>query len=270
MLTPEEAGFVTAICSRLAGLRVDPRKLYPIETRLAPLARREGLASVSDLINRLRKGEERLVWHAVEAMAQAETAFFRDNLPFEQFRDQILPALAKVRGEEPVNVWSAGCATGQEAYSLAMCAEQAGVRIRLLGSDISESSLRKAQGGLYTQFEIQRGLPARMLVEHFEKDGETWMVNVRLRHQVRWRRINLIGDLSAMPKFDVIFCRNLIVGLEDQAAAKVAANLAEHLTEEGVLVTGLKDVLPASASDLSPIAGRPGLYRHAAANREAA
>lgn len=259
MLSPDDIAFISGLCRRRAGLKIDPARAYPVESRLSPLARREGMESCEALIARVRGGDERLAWMAVEAMAQAETSFFRDRLPFEQFESDLLPNLAKLRGERPISVWSAACATGQEVYSLAMTAARlASIQVDFFASDLAESALRKAQSGLYTQFEIQRGLPARMLVDHFEKSGEAWRISDRMRAQIRWRRVNLISDLSGLPRFDIIFCRNLLSLLDDPFRARVLESLAARLAPDGVLVLGLKET---AQGLLAPVEGRPGLYR---------
>ena len=143
-MTPDDIRLVVALCRQRAGLAIDPARTYLIESRLAPLARRESYGSVGELIAGLRaRREEPLIWALVEAMTASETAFFRDRTPFHLFRDEILPTLSRMRGPEPIRIWSAGCSTGQEAYSLAMIAEagqgvEPGARIEVYGSDLSE------------------------------------------------------------------------------------------------------------------------------------
>jgi chemotaxis protein methyltransferase CheR len=265
-MTPEDIQLLVALCRSRAGLRVDPAKTYLIESRLAPLARREGYNSVEDLIAGLKvRREEPLIWAMVEAMTVNETAFFRDRTPFQQLRDEVLPTLSRLRGGEPIRVWSAGCATGQEAYSLAMIAEEGqgiepGVRIDIYGSDISERCLEKAQSGVYTQFEVQRGLPIRLLVQHFEKIEENWRLSPRIRQRVRWKRINLAADLSNVGRFDVILCRHVLGGLDEATRRRLLEGLAAALPADGFLVLGLNES-PAGLSDaFRPVSGRPGLF----------
>lgn len=261
MLNADDVTLIAGLCRRRAGLKIDPGRAYPVESRLSPLARREGAASCEALIDRVRGGDDRLAWLAVEAMAQGETSFFRDRLPFDQFETHLLPSLARIRGDRPISVWSAACGSGQEVYSLAMAAARLpSIQVDFFASDLSETALRKAQSGLYTQFEIQRGLPARMLVDHFEKSGEAWRISDRMRAQIRWRRVNLIGDLSGLPSFDVIFCRNLLSLLDESFQARVLESLAARLAPDGVLVLGLKESAQASGGALTAVEGRPGLY----------
>lgn len=258
-----------------SGMVVDPSKTYSIETRLGPLARREGFSSIGELITAVRtRRDDRLMWAVTEAMASTETSFFRDETPFNQFRDEMLPKLTAQRGGAPIKVWSAACASGQEAYSLAMVVEEeraklAGTQVELFASDLSEICIEKSQAGLYTQFEIQRGLPIRFLLRYFEKAGEMWRVQPSLRQAVRWKRINLLADLTPLGRFDVIFCRYAIGQFDEPTRRRVLGQLALALPEDGYLVLGLTET--AAGSDaLRPVPGQPGLYMRNPAYRAAA
>ena len=263
----EDLDLIVALSRGRAGLRIDPEKIYLIESRLAPLARREGFGSIADMLDALReRKEDRLAWAMVEAMTLNETSFFRDPQVFAYLASEVAPALAHRRGPggAPLRIWSAGCATGQEPYSLAMALDErrgdlGGVQIDLYGSDISERCMEKAQSGLFTQFEVQRGLPIRKLVEHFEKSDEMWQLAPRIRQMVRWRRINLLVDLTPLGQFDVILCRNVCGGLEEAARAKILGSLAQRLAPDGLLVLGVTET--AGNDAFLPIAGMGGLYR---------
>lgn len=249
-----------------AGVRIETEKPYLIESRLAPLARRENYDSIDALIAALRsKREERLIWAVVEALCRSETRFFRDRETFAQLRDQVLPALSQRRRETPIRIWSAACATGQEVYSMAIAAAEApglvpGARFEFFGSDLSERSLEKAQAGIYTQFEVQRGLPIRLLIKYFENQDDTWAISPRIRQMVRWRRINLLADLSAMGRFDVILLRNVLGGMEASLRGKVARALAALLPEDGVLVLDPEDDASEIDELLTPAPGGRGIY----------
>ena len=264
------------VCATRAGLKVDPEKAYLLESRLGPVARREGFASIDDLIDSLRtRAEERLVWGVVEAMAFRETSFFRDRAPFEAFRDHILPALARQREGQPIRIWSAACGSGQEVYSLAMMVDEQeetppGVKVELFASDISERALEKAQSGLYTQFEVQRGLPIRQLVRHFDKAEDMWVISPRIRQTVRWRRVNLLSDLGGVGPFDAIFCRHALPLMVEAVRPKVLKGLAGALAPDGFLMLG-EDEAPEGADEaLQPVAGQPGVYARNPAFRVAA
>jgi len=220
-MKPEDIETVRALVHARSGVVIDPEKTYQMETGLGPVARRAGFASLSDLIQAIRsRHDERLLWAATEALTSSETSFFRDRAPFQAFREEILPTLVEQRGDKPIRIWCAACGTGQEPYSLAMIiddeqAKLGGARIELFASDISERSLEKAQTGVYSQFEVQRGLPIRLLVRHFEKVDDRWVLSPRIRQMVRWRRINLLADLSSLGRFDVIFCRNVVSSFDE-------------------------------------------------------
>lgn len=265
-MTRDDAELVAHLCGARAGLKVDPDKAYLMESRLSPVARREGFGAIEDLIRTVRElREERLIWAVVEAMAYSETSFFRDRAPFDLFRDEVLPTLARLRHDQPLRVWSAACGSGQEIYSLAMIAEgeravMPGVKVEFFASDLSERALEKAQTGLYTQFEIQRGLPIRKLVDHFEPSDDMWQLSPRIRQMIRWRRVNLVADLSSLGLYDVIFCRHVLSGLVDRMRVRVLESLSAALNADGFLVLGPDDS-PAGLTDaLRPAPGRPGLY----------
>jgi len=266
-VTAEEIAQLVALCRARAGLKVAADKTYLIESRLAPVARREGYDTISDMIAAVQaRREEPLIWAVVEAMASGETSFYRDREPFREFRDEIAPQLARVRGGAPVKVWSAACATGQEVYSLAMSAiEMAeadpGVRIEFAASDLSRLALERAQSGIFNQFEVQRGLPIRKLERYFEKDGEQWRIGEDVRRRVRWRRINLIAGLRQIGRFDVVFCRYALGHMTEEAQRKVVEDLTFILPDDGVLVLGLKEQIAGLSEAFQPVIGRPALYR---------
>jgi chemotaxis protein methyltransferase CheR len=266
-MNPTEIAQVVSLCRACAGLKVAPDKTYLMESRLAPVARREGYDSISDLLAAVReRRDDPLVWAAVEAMAAGESAFFRDRAPFAQFRDEIVPQLLRARGGGPIRVWSAACGAGQEVYSLAMLVAELAeaepdVRIELAASDLSKLALERAQSGLYNQFEVQRGLPIRLLARHFDKEGDEWRLAADVRRRVKWRRINLIAGLRQIGRFDVVFCRYVLSGMTEDAQRKVIDDLACLVPEDGYLVLGVKEPVVAMGHAFQPVVGRPGLYR---------
>jgi chemotaxis protein methyltransferase CheR len=202
-------------------------------------------------------------------MSPAETGFFRDPETFELIAERVLPTLARGREGKPLRIWAAACGTGQEVYSLAMLlADQplAGAAFELTGSDLSERRLEKAQSGLYSQFEVQRGLSAHRLVRHFENAEEGFVLSPRIRATVRWRRVNLIEDLSRLGRFDLVLCRNFIAGLTEPARARALANLAGALAPGGILALGSSETAPG----LSPAPGLAGFHQRAEGERAAA
>lgn len=260
-MTPRDGAFVAELCGRKAGLYVDPAKIYLLESRLAPVARREGFGAVAELVAAIRdRGDERLAWAAVEAMTLPETSFFRDPDVFAILRERILPDLARAREGQPVRIWCAACGSGQEVYSLAMMLADAGpLNVELFASDVSARQLEKAQSGLYTQFEVQRGLPARVLVRHFEKREEMFAIAPRIRQMVRWRRVNLIDDITRLGRFEMVLCRNLMGSLTDEAQPKVMRGLAHAVRKGGCLVMGAEETADLSLG-LAPVEGAVGVF----------
>ena len=270
-MSPSDFDFLIGLARDTAGLDLRADKAFFAETRLAPLARREGLASTDALVARIRTGEApALARAAVEALAPSDTSFFRDRGVFDRLWNEVLPVLAARRPGRPLRIWSAGCATGQEIYSLALLAESAagaGPNVELFASDLSERALQKAKSGLYSHFEVQRGLPIRMLLAHFEKVEDHWRASARLRQSVRWAQVNLAGDLSRMGPFDAVLCRNVLSGFTREAADAALHKLEDVLAPDGCLVLGAEERLTPPAA----FRGSGGLFvRDAAFRREAA
>jgi chemotaxis protein methyltransferase CheR len=270
----DEVEFVAEIARAGAGLLVDREKVYLIESRLGPVARREGFGSIREMLVCARqRREQKLMWAVIEAMASGETCFFRERPAFDRLRQEVLPALAQADAVGPIRIWSAGCSTGQEAYSLAFLVEEAGAAVLsrgvdILGSDISECALEKAQAGLYTQFEVQRGMPIRLLLRHFERREELWTLSPRMRAMVRWRRVNLATDCVSVGRFDVIFCRNVLSGMETTARAKAMDQLGKALSPGGYLALGAGENAAGLGDAYVPLGD--GLYRANPAFRAAA
>ena len=269
-----ELNFVARLCAERAGLRVDPEKGYLIESRLAPIARREGYGSVSELLAVVRdRNEDRLVWPVVEAMSPNETSFFADPQLLETLRDRVLPPLARARGGQPLRIWCAACGSGQEVYSLAMLlaeSDLAGTPVELFASDISGRLIEKAQAGLYTQFEVQRGLSARRLVRHFEKQDEMFAVSPQLRQSIRWRRVNLMDDITRLGRFEVVVCRGLLASRTEAAAQTISRNLAFAVRQAGALVLSAGDKVDGGQLGLDPVEAAAGVFTRAPLRRKAA
>ena len=275
-MTSEDMELLAALARARAGLKVDIDKTYLVESRLGPLARREGFDSIEALIAALRaRREERLIWAVVEALTFNDTSFFRDRDLFAHLRDEVLPALSKARRDQPIRIWSAACSTGQEVYSLAMASGDSrnvepGANFEFFGSDLSERCLEKAQSGLYTQFEIQRGLPIVQLVKHFANHDDTWEISPRIRQSVRWKRINLLSDLSSLGKFDIILLRHVLDGMEPTLHSRLIENLAARLADDGLLVLSPDDQLTGVAATLFQASDQPGVFVRGPTAQEAA
>ena len=206
---------------------IGPDKLYLLETRLAPILKREKLRDLAALADRLRApGAEALIRQVVEAMTTNESFFFRDDKPFQHFRNQALPRLMAARpAGAPLRVWSAASSSGQEAYSLAMILSECrasigGRRIEIIGTDLAHDQVVRAREGLYTQFEVQRGLPVQMLMRYFKKEENNWRISEAIRGMVQYREWNLLGDLRPLGQFDVVFCRNVLIYFDQPTKAQ--------------------------------------------------
>ena len=271
-MTREELDVVVAIARSQAGLSLTGAAAAFAESRLAAVARRENLASVSLLIDKLRlSADPMLAAQAAEALADQNTCFFRDSAVFGRIRDEILPAIAARKNGAPILVWSAGCSTGQEPYSLAMLVSDLGGAVggsplKIVASDLSERALHKARSGFYSHFEVQRGLPIRSLLRHFDKADEHWRIAPEIRQAVRWGKVNLMDDLARFGPFDMILCRNVLSAMEPVASQCVLSELDAALSPSGWLVLGADEkVTPPMA-----FAGADGLYaRNPAYGREA-
>ena len=259
--------FLRKLLRDKSGLDLSADKQYLIESRLLPLARKAGLGSISDLVQKLRDGSAVLVNQVVEAMTTNETFFFRDKVPFDHFREAVMPELLKARANrKSVRIWCAAGSTGQEPYSLAMCLREmsvalSGWRVEIIATDLSQEVLEKSKSGLYSQFEVQRGLPIQFLVKHFKQVGELWQINPDIRAMVQHRQLNLLHDFSQLGTFDVIFCRNVLIYFDQETKINIFGRLAKLMEPDGFLVLGAAETVVGLTDVFKPLAERRGLYR---------
>jgi chemotaxis protein methyltransferase CheR len=259
--------FLRKLLRDKSGLDLSADKQYLIESRLLPLARKAGLASISDLVQKLKDGSSALINQVVEAMTTNETFFFRDKVPFDHFREVILPELLKARANrKSIRIWCAACSTGQEPYSLAMVLKEMsaalqGWRVEILATDLSQEVLEKSKAGLYSQFEVQRGLPIQLLVKYFKQAGELWQINSDVRAMIQHRQLNLLQDFSSLGTFDVIFCRNVLIYFDQDMKINILGRLARLMEPDGFLVLGAAETVVGLTDVFKPLAERRGLYR---------
>lgn len=265
-MTPLDYEFLRKILKERSGLVLSADKHYLVESRLLPVARKGGINGLGDLVQRLRSGNEKLIVEVVEAMTTNESFFYRDKTPFDHFRDAVLPALHRARASQKrLRIWCAAASTGQEPYSLAMCLKEqhdkfSGWRIDILGTDLSTEVLEKAKAGLYSQFEVQRGLPIQMLVKHFSANDELWQVSAELRAMVQFRQLNLLHDFSQLGRFDVVFCRNVLIYFDQEAKVGVLNRIARIMEPDGYLVLGAAETVVGLTDSFRPLTDRRGLY----------
>jgi len=257
-----------------SGLVIGPDKLYLLEVRLGPILQRERLRDLAALADRLlRPGAEAIAEAVVEAMTTNESLFFRDQRPFAHFRANALPALLAARPPgSPLRVWSAASSSGQEAYSLAMIVAECRAlfgdrRVEILGTDIAREQIARAWEGLYNQFEIQRGLPMQMLVRYFRKEPPHWRVVDTLRDRVQFREWNLLSDLRPLGRFDVVFCRNVLIYFDQPTKRRVLEAIARQMAPDGLLYLGGAETVLGITDRFAPLLGERGVYRAAAAPR---
>lgn len=266
-MTPVEFQALAAMLKKRSGLILTSDKGYLVESRLGPVAQKFGLSNVDALIAALAKGNEPLARAVTEAMTTNETSFFRDAKPFDLFRNELLPRIIERKAPtRTLRIWSAAASTGQEAYSLAMilkdeAARLQGWKIEIVGTDISEAALQQARTGAFSHFEVQRGLPAAMLVKHFEKVDGTWRVTAPLRAMVQFRTFNLLDNLAPLGTFDVIYCRNVLIYFDIPTKAQVLAAITRRMADQGALVLGGAETVLGITDQLEPVAGSRGLYR---------
>jgi len=266
-VTPHDYEYLRKFLKDSSGLDLSADKHYLIESRLLPIARKAGLSGISELVQKLKAGSTAIANQVIEAMTTNETFFFRDKVPFDHFRDAIMPEMLQARAaRRSVRIWCAAGSTGQEPYSLAMCLKEmsaalAGWRVEILATDLSLEVIEKSKAGLYSQFEVQRGLPIQMLVKYFKQTGELWQINPEIRAMVQHRQINLLHDFSQLGVFDVIFCRNVLIYFDQDTKIDIFRRLAKSTDSDGFLALGAAETVVGLTDVFKPYAERRGLYR---------
>ncbi|MXP62328.1 methyltransferase domain-containing protein [Roseomonas sp. M0104] len=261
-MNAESFASIAALVRARSGIVLTPDKEYMLDTRLAPILKQEGIASLDALALRLRDVRAEPLARAVtEALTTNESSFFRDGKPFDHLR-RLLPKLMAMRpaGHRP-RIWSAACSTGQEAYSVAMILTDLAIRqAEIIGTDLSREVVARAREGLFTQFEVQRGLPVQYLVKHFRQESGKWRVAQDLRNMVRFEERNLLGEHRALGRFDVIFCRNVLIYFDPPTKGKVLNALAAQLAPDGVLYLGGAETVLGLTDRLTAVPGERGVY----------
>jgi chemotaxis protein methyltransferase CheR len=259
------------LLERRTGQRISAGRSWRIEAALRPFLRELGMADLGVLADRITGRDEALGTRVTEALLNNETSFFRDMAMFDVLGRQLLPMLAQSNmATRRLRFWSAGCSTGQEAYSLAMMIRDQGAlwdgwTIDILATDVSTSVVDRARAGRYTQFEIQRGLPVRTMLRWFEQQDEEWLIDPRLRRDVRFATYNLL--LPAPGRFDVIFCRNVLMYFQAEARTRLFNHLADALDPGGVLVLGAGETVTGQTARFAPHPEWRGFHAGTAATR---
>ncbi|HMD97494.1 MAG TPA: protein-glutamate O-methyltransferase CheR [Terriglobia bacterium] len=244
-ITRPDFEFIRDLVRVKAGIVLDPGKEYLVESRLAPLARKEGLPSLSALVAGLRsRSPNSLHYKVIEAMTTNETTFFRDHKPFELLRTKVLPEVVSRRGAgRRISIWCAASSSGQEPYSIAMLLREhfpflATWRVDFIASDISQEMLARTRQGRYSQLEVNRGLPATYLVKYFRKEGAEWQVLDDLRRMLSLREINLAEAWPHLPTLDIVFMRNVLIYFSVESKKEILARVRKLLRVDGYLFLG--------------------------------
>ncbi|MDX2235097.1 MAG: protein-glutamate O-methyltransferase CheR [Hyphomonadaceae bacterium] len=261
-----------ALMLQRSGLVLTPDKAYLVRSRIDPLAIQCGMADAAAVLQAIRlRPDERLIRRCVDAMATHESYFFRDGTPFEQLKTRLLgPLIAARAPRRALRIWSCACSSGQEAYSVAMLLKEWGPaldgwRIEIVATDMSEPILEKARTGLYTQFEVQRGLSTERLLRWFGKSGDQWQVSPAIRDMVTFRRHNLMDGVSGMGQFDLVFCRNVLIYFDRPKKAEILNALAGAMAPDAALFLGSAETVIGLTQALEPAPDLRGVYRIAAA-----
>jgi len=266
-MKPDDFAFFCKLILDRTGLVLGSDKTYLIESRLTPVARKHKLAGLDALATALRQSRDpNLLRDFTDALMTNESFFFRDGKPFEQFRQVVLPRLMASRAQQKhCRIWSAACSTGQEPYTLAMilkeeAAKLAGWKFDIVGTDISQEALTRARDGIYTQFEVQRGLPIQLLVKYFKQDGDKWQIAPDLRAMVQYREFNLLQDIGGLGRFDVVFCRNVLIYFDQATKSAILERISRALPSDGLLYLGGAETVLGVSDRFEPLAGHRGIY----------
>jgi chemotaxis protein methyltransferase CheR len=267
-MKPEDFELFSTLVRQRSGLVLTPEKAYLLESRLFPVARKHNLKSLEDMAGAIRmKREEALLSDITEAMTTNESFFFRDQKPFTLFQKLILPKMLEARAaKKQLRIWSAAASSGQEAYSLAMiCAEEAaklsGWKVDIIGTDLSREMVTRAKSGIYSQFEVQRGLPVTYLVKYFQQiAGDKWQIKDNIRQMVQFREANLLTDFGLNGTFDVVFCRNVLIYFDLPTKTKVLNAIGNIMPTDGFLLLGGAETVLGVCEKFKPVPGEHGLY----------
>lgn len=266
-MTPIDYDFLRKLLKDRSGLTLSADKHYLVESRLLPVARKAGLSGLTELVQKLKGfSAEKLTTEVVEAMTTNETFFFRDKIPFDHFREFILPTLLAARAKhQRIRIWCAAASTGQEPYSLAMILKEMSpqlgeCRVEILATDLSTEVLEKAKAGIYSQFEVQRGLPIQLLVKYFTKIGEMWQIAPDIRAMVQYRPFNLLHDFSRFGTFDLVMCRNVLIYLDQATKIDILDRIGRIMASDGYLVLGAAETVIGLTHSFRALSDKRGLY----------
>ena len=272
-MSPQSYSYICELVRARSAIVLDAGKEYLVESRLIPYARTAGFASIDELAAAMERTPFGAMHRgAIEAMTTNETSFFRDIHPFDTLRTEVIPEImARRSAERTLNFWCAAASTGQESYSVAMLLREhfpalKDWKLHFLATDLSTATLAKARSGRYSQLEVNRGLPAPLLVKYFTKVGMEWQVNDDIRGMVEFRELNLIERWPAMPKCDIVFMRNVLIYFDVEVKRQILANVRSVMDPNGYLLLGSAETTMAIDDKFERVQmGRGVTYRLASA-----
>ena len=257
---------LASVLKQRSGLSLTEDKSYLLESRLMPVVRRRRFNGLPELVAAIKSKDESLIKEVTEVMTTNESFFFRDTRPFDQFREIVLPRLKEARASKKrIRVWCAACSSGQEPYSLAivikeMAPEFSDWNIEIVGTDISEEILKKARDGIYSQFEVQRGLPIQMLMKYFNQVETGWELDESIRSMVQYRYFNLLDSMTALGTFDVVYCRNVLIYFDHPTKSDVLMRIRKQMADDAVLYLGGAETVLGICDEFKPATGQRGMY----------
>jgi chemotaxis protein methyltransferase CheR len=277
-MTSADFAVIAAFLKERSGLIISQDKTYLLETRLAAILREHNLAGLPALAGLLRQaGASAVKNKVVDAMTTNETSFFRDSHPFDTMRQSVIPGLIERRAAttRSLRIWSAACSTGQEPYSLAMMLKDnfpilAGWKVEIVATDLSPTVLDRAREGLYSTFEVQRGLPIQMLIRHFDQQEPYWRIKREIRQTVSFRPLNLLEDFASLGQFDIVLCRNVLIYFDQPTKARILKDITRRIAPDGALLLGGAESVFGICDTLAALPGLKGVYGHAKGSRPAA
>lgn len=263
-----QLSFLNDLVKKRSGIDLSDDKRYLYESRLLPLVGKYGFRDLQSFIHHLmyERPREELLQVIVEAMTTNESMFFRDNKPFDWLKTIILPELVAKKPGQPLSLWSAACSSGQEAYSVAMLAEENRPLLQqntlsIVGTDIDTQILSRAREGIYNQFEAQRGLPMPLLIKYFDQlPDQRWQVKSFLREMVSFTPHNLLQPARHMGPIDIVLCRNVLIYFDEPTKMKALSNIAEAMPAGGYLLLGSAETMPAGVGQFLPHAQQRQIF----------
>ena len=266
-MTPENFDFIANLIHQESGIILTQEKTYLIESRLTPIGRNHSSQNIDEFIDILRKKANKdIIKEIVNSMTTNESLFFRDQKPFNNFQNIVLPNIIKARhNKKTIRIWSAAASSGQEPYSLSILLKEISAQIKqwkieIVGTDICTNVLERAKLGIYSQFEVQRGLPIGLLMKYFSQSSEGWHISDEIKSMVTFNYFNLMNDMKELGNFDIIFCRNVLIYFNQDTKRQVLNQLASIMAPDGYLFLGGAESLLGITEKFKPLDGYRGIY----------